>query len=184
MDLFTKVWKEAKDIIDSSPVPEDPIHARNTLKWLLRLYPKADKRLRLASLVHDIERAIPEKKVKREDYRNYECFKKAHAKNSAIIIKEIMERNGICKEAIKDVVFLVENHETGGSFRADLLKEADSLSFFDVNLHFYAKRHSSDEVIDRCIWGYRRLSDKGKKLALDILRNKNLTWILKKLLKE
>ncbi len=185
MKNWKQVWRRIKEIIDSSSVPEDSIHARNTLKWIVKLYPKADRNLKLAAFSHDIERAIPEKKVKRQDFADYESFKRAHAINSANIVADIMRSYKICEEAIKDVQYLIKNHEYGGSFRADLLKDADSISFFDKNLSFYAKRHDIEEVIRRSVWGYKRVSDERKKIVIDILKRKTdqvSKHILKKLL--
>ncbi len=51
-----------------SSVPEDPRHAENTLDWLLRLKPDADEPLQIATLGHDIERALEAGKVKRATY--------------------------------------------------------------------------------------------------------------------
>ena len=172
MQNWHRLWQDIKNIINSSPVPEDPIHARNTLKWVVKFYPKADKNLKLAGFSHDIERAMPEKKVRREDYPDYESFKMAHAMNSALIMADIMRRYNICEETIKDIVCLIQNHEHGGSFRADLLKDADSVSFFDKNIDFYAKRHSLEEVIERAVWGYKKISDKRKKIVINILKRK------------
>ena len=56
-------------IIKKSQVPEDPIHSKNTLEWLLKLKPDADDALKIAALGHDIERAIAERKVRREDFK-------------------------------------------------------------------------------------------------------------------
>jgi hypothetical protein len=166
------LWRSLKDIIDSSTVPEDPIHARNTLKWIVKLYPKADRNLKLAGFSHDIERAIPEKKVRRDQYPDYESFKRAHAKNSALIVADIMKKHKVCRESIEDVVYLIENHEQGGSFRANLLKDADSISFFDKNVDFYAKRHDLEETIRRSVWGYKRVSEERKEIVFEILSKK------------
>jgi len=166
------LWKEIKTIINHSSIPEDPLHAENTLYWLLRLCPTADKIMQLAAYAHDIERAIPDKRVKREDFFDYNLFKMAHARNSAKIITRIMKRYGICDKDIKEVEYLVLHHETGGCERSDLIKDADSLSFFDVNLIFYAKRNKLQEVMDRCIWGYKRISPNSRKFLDEIIKNK------------
>ena len=127
----------------------------------------------MAAFSHDIERSIPEKKVKRKDFPDYNTFKKAHAKNSAKIIEEIMKRHGACDEVVRDVTSLVELHETGGSERANILKDADSISFFDTNLAFYAKRNSMEDVIERCVWGYKRISPENRGIVIDILNKRN-----------
>ncbi len=69
-------------MIAGSDVPEDPVHSRSTLEWLLRLDPKADPTLRIAALSHDIEA----RKVRRGDFAEYDAFMAAHARNSAAML--------------------------------------------------------------------------------------------------
>jgi len=144
-------------IIKKSQVPEDPIHSKNTLEWLLKLKPDADDALKIAALGHDIERAIAERKVRREDYKDYDEFKEAHASNSATILAEMLKECNISKKLVDDVVFLVCHHETGGTRRVDILRDADSISFFHVNLPYYFLRNGIEETKRRCLWGYKKL---------------------------
>jgi hypothetical protein len=58
----------------------------------------------------------------------------------------------------------------GGDLRSDLLKDADSLSYFDVNLPLYFERNGWQETHRRCVWGYRRLSERARSMAA------GLTW--------
>ncbi len=127
------------------------------MEWLLKLKPDADDALKIAALGHDIERAIAERKVRREDYKDYGEFKEAHASNSAKILAEIMKECNISKKLADDVVFLVCHHETGGTRRADILRDADSISFFHVNLPYYFIRNGIEETKRRCLWGYGKL---------------------------
>ncbi len=159
------VKRKIEEIIEKSSVPEDPVHSKNTLEWLVQLEPDADDALQIAALVHDIERAIEQQKVKRKDYKNYDDFKEAHSLNSAKMLTVLMEECNIDREFIADVTFLVRNHETGGSRRADILKNADSVSFFHVNLPCYFERNGIVETKRRYIWGYGRLSDNLKKIV-------------------
>jgi len=146
-------------------VPEDPIHSKNTREWVFKLNPDADTALQIAALGHDVERAIKERKVKREDFTSYDEFKSAHAKNSAEILKGILTDCNIRLDLIQDIVYLVIHHEVGGDDRSNILKDADSISFFDVNLPYYAKRCSMDEVRFRIDWGYKRLSKNAKRIV-------------------
>ena len=157
MDSIDCVKKTIEGIIEKSIVPEDPIHAKNTLEWLLKLKPDADESLKIAALGHDIERAIEEQKVRRKDYISYDEFKKAHALNSAKILKEIMTGCNVRKELVEDVFFLVSRHETVGDRRVDVLRNADSISFFHVNLPHYFTRNGVEETKKRCSWGYKKL---------------------------
>jgi hypothetical protein len=56
----------------------------------------------------------------------------------------------------------------GGDPRSGLLKDADSLSYFDVNLPLYFERHGWEETRRRCVWGYRRLSEPARSIAADL----------------
>ncbi|TET33053.1 MAG: DUF4202 family protein [Planctomycetota bacterium] len=174
------VEKKIERIVKRSLVPEDPIHAKNTLEWLLKLEPHVDNALKIAALGHDIERAIEKRKVRREDYREYDEFKKAHALNSARILMEIMEECKVRKELIEDVFYLVSHHEAGGNRRADILKDADSVSFFHINLPYYFKRNSVEETRKRCLWGYRRLPDKFKRVVAEFCyQNKEVELLVR-----
>ena len=126
-------------------MPEDPIHSKNTLEWLLKLMPDANERLKIAALGHDIERAIEKRKVRQQDYKDYDAFKDAHALNSANVLAEIMQACDIDKKTIDEVFSLVRHHETGGTDRIDILKDADSISYFEVNLPLYFVRNTLKE---------------------------------------
>jgi len=165
MDSIDCVKKRIEEIIKISPVPEDRIHSKNTLEWLLWLEPDADEALQIAALGHDIERAIEECKVRREDYKSYDDFKDAHASNSAKILAEIMKECSITKKLADDSFFLVCQHERGGTRRSDILRDADSISFFHVNLPYYFVRNGVEETRTRYLWGYRRLPNNLKRLV-------------------
>ncbi len=180
MDSIDWVKRRIEKVIQKSPVPEDPIHSKNTLEWLLKLKPDADEALRVAALGHDIERAIEERKVRRKDYKSYDEFKDAHALNSAKIIAEIMKECNISKELVNDVVFLVCHHETGGDKRMDVLRDADSISFFQVNLPYYFARNSVEEAKKRSLYSYKKLTDNLKGIVVEFdYQDKELKSLLK-----
>ena len=155
-EIIAGLKKRIVEIIKKSSNPEDPIHAKNTLEWMIKLEPQADEALKIAALGHDIERAISKRKIKRENYTNYEEFKKAHALNSTEVLSKLMETFKVKKELREEIFYLVNHHETGGNKRANLLKNADSLSFFQVNLPYYFIRNNLGETKKRCVWGYHR----------------------------
>lgn len=152
------VNKKVRSIIAESPVPEDPEHAENTVQWLTRLDPRVDCILRMAALGHDIDRALEIRRIKKADFADFDVFKAAHALNSAQIMAEIMAECGIDSESATEVRRLVALHETGGDERSNLLKNADSLSYFEINLPFYYKRNGRQKTVERSLWGYARLS--------------------------
>lgn len=180
MDNIDCVKRKIEEIIKESPVPEDLIHSKNTLEWLLKLNPDADEASQIAALGHDVERAIEGRKVKREDYKNYDEFKNAHALNSAKVMTEIMEECDISKKLADDILPLVRYHETGSTKRIDILRDADSISFFHVNLPYYFIRNGAEETKKRCLWGCKKLSGHLKRIVSEfIYRNKELEALVK-----
>ncbi|MEA3397891.1 MAG: DUF4202 family protein [Chloroflexota bacterium] len=168
MDSVDCAKQRIRLVISGSRVPEDSRHADNTLKWLLRLAPDADDALQLAALAHDIDRAINEVKVKRADYDDYDAFKAAHAGNGAEILRPILTACCVERHIVDEACRLVEVHEIGGDLRSDLLKDADGISYFDVNLPLYYRREGWEEAKRRSRWGYRRLSPRAQEIVRHI----------------
>ncbi len=151
------------------------------MEWLLKLKPNADEVLKIAALGHDIERAIEDRKVKRKDYRAYDEFKKAHALNSAKILKEIMKGCSLRKELVEDIFFLVSHHEIGGDKRSDVLRDADTISFFHVNLPYYFDRSGVEETKRRILWGYNKLPENLRRIVVEFkYHDKDLELLVRK----
>ena len=185
MDSIECTKQKIRAVIAGSKVPEDSRHAENTLAWLLRFKPDADEALQIAALGHDIERALETRKVKRTDFSEYDIFKAAHARNSAEILREIMEDCGMSQEMASEVCLLVCRHETGGDPRADLIKNADGVSYFHVNMPLYYQREGWEETKRRCIWGYGRLSPRMKEIVENMSQSdEKLMKLLKEAIRE
>jgi len=165
---FEKVKKRIGEIVVQSPYPEEPFHSINTLEWLLKLDPEADRALQIAALGHDIERAIPDRKINAAKYDTYDDYKNAHAQNSAEIIAEILQECGVDREEIEEIAFLVSQHETGGGERLDTLLNADVLSFFHVCLPLYFDRKGPEITRKRMVWGFKKLSTDSRGLVSEI----------------
>ena len=152
------------EILRNSPVPEDYAHALNVRQWVQRLAGEPGEALQLAALAHDVERAVPDRKVHRRDFEDYDAFKRAHAENSARMADELLREVGAPVAMRERIVELVRHHEFGrdGDPEATLLKDADSLSFFETNLGAYVQREGEAEALRRMRWGYRRLSPRAR----------------------
>ncbi len=165
MDKIDRAKQKIRAGIAESRVPEDSRHAENTLVWLLRLKPDADEALQIAALAHDIDRAIERTKVRRADFDNYDNFKAAHARNSAEILRAILTGCSVERDIVDEACRLVVLHEVGGDPGSDLLRDADSISFFDINLPLYYMREGWGEAKGRSRWGYRRLTPKAQEIV-------------------
>jgi len=177
--------RKIRAVIAGSWVPEDPRHADNTLEWLLRLEPDAGDALQLAALAHDIDRAIEESKVRRADFDDYDAFKAAHARNGAEILRPILIACGVAGNIVDETCRLVLVHEVGGDPSSDLLKDADSISYFDVNLSLYYQREGWAETKRRSLWGYQRLSARAKEFVNKICyQDETLMQLLREVIHE
>ena len=161
------IENEIEQIISFSDVPEDYSHAKSVKKWVLKFKPNADWTLQIAAFAHDIERALPQRKVIRSNFSDYNDFKNAHAINSAKVVQEILDKYPLSREAKNKILNLIKNHELGQNEDSDLviLKDADSLSFFEVNILAYAERNDESEILSRMMWGYKRLSSKARQIV-------------------
>ncbi len=185
MDSVECAKRRIRALIADSEVPEDPRHAENTLERLLGLDPETDQAMQIAALAHDIDRAVEAEKVRRSDYDDFNDFKRAHARNGAKLLRAILEKCSVPKATADEACRLVMLHEVGGDSRSDLLKDADSLSFFEVNLPLYYQREGWEETKRRCIWGYRRLSARMEEVAKRITHeDEALTCLLKEAIRE
>ncbi len=141
-------------------------HALNVIEWLLQLSPAAAPELQLAALLHDCDRFFPERQITKEGYRlpdQYDNYKREHSKNSARIALELIAETdfGGDREIISQTIIL---HEFGGSPESNLLKDCDSLSFFDQNLIDYFQRNSTDATRHKISFMYGRMSAEAKQL--------------------
>ena len=124
--------------------------------------------------------AVEAQKVRRAVFSDYNGFKVAHAHNGARILRAILNKCGVAKSVAGEACRLVTLHGVGGDPRSDLLKDADSISHFEVNLPLYYQREGREETIRRCNWGYQRLSARMKEVLKTITHeDESITHLLK-----
>ena len=96
-----------------------------------------------------------------------------------------MKKQDYDQKTIQKVKCLVENHEFGGDSETDVLKDADSIAFFDYNIPFYLKRNGKDRAIGKIKFMYKRLSPKSRKIVDKMkFKNKEITELVKKAVSE
>ena len=90
------------------------------------------------------------------------------SRHSAQLLRPILTACGLARNIVDKTCRLVEIHEVGGDPEADLLKDADSISYFDVNLPLYYQREGWAETQRRSRWGYRRLTPRAQEIVKNI----------------
>jgi len=165
-------YKAAKEFMEESFAAVNnqlpPLHLEKTADWILKLNPQADSAMLIAAVTHDIERAFREDLVYQKMFSSENAFQDRafldyHQQRSAKIIIEFLKTLN-CPTPLCDKVYhLVAHHETGGDPETDLLKDADSLSFFQTNVDLFVtvktRESSPEKVKSKFDWMFARISD-------------------------
>lgn len=136
--MFEQIKDEILSVLSMSDLELEAEHGENTLKWVLEIKPDAPIALQIAALGHDIERSRLDR-YRSEDFPNHAEYKRLHSEKGAEMLGTILSEFEMDRETINEVKELVRLHEVGGTEDADILRDADSISFFDNNLDFYIK---------------------------------------------
>ncbi len=165
-----KVKEGITTIIKESPIASDVEHAERTLKWLLVLKPNADDALQVAAYGHDIDRGVTKITNKDlADMKDYDKDRKEHSERSARFLAELLVKNGLSSAFIQKVKALVEKHEVGGDEESDILRDADSIAYFDYNIPLYLQRNGEEKGRYKINYMYDRASE-GAKIIIKTLK--------------
>lgn len=109
-------------------------HLVRTRDWAVELDPDASEALRLAALLHDVDRQAGDVPLADQVAAwDDPAAVAGHAARSARIAGEWLRAERAPEPLIEDVGALIRLHEVGGTSPADILQAADSLSFLEVN---------------------------------------------------
>jgi hypothetical protein len=127
-----------------------PEHCLRTLDWLDALEPGGRPALRIAALLHDIERAFPDPGsafVSGRDWAD-SVYVDYHQGRCARMLTRWLAEHGAEEALTADAVALVAVHEYGGWPDANLVQAADSLSFIET-LGPLVQRWIADGTVSR-----------------------------------
>ena len=149
-------------------------HLKRTAHWVRILTPKADEALLIAAVSHDIERAFKEEPVKEIDQPNKSFLDENqlfyHQEKGALLMEEYLGFLKAPDDLTKRVVRLISRHELGGYKDENILKDADSISFFENNVDFFlsviVQKTTLSVIREKFDWMYHRISlDEAKKFC-------------------
>ncbi|MFH1295489.1 MAG: DUF4202 family protein, partial [bacterium] len=171
-----KLLAEIRETLDHG---KELIHGEETLKWLLKILPNAPWQLQIAALAHDIERAVSYSRGKtppkpQKDNLTYDEYKNEHAIRSAKIMTSILRRHNICEEDVKRIANIIERHEVGGDKESDLVRDADSMRWFDSGHKKYLESFGIQGACEKGWWMYKRASHKAKGLIDSLTYDTNI----------
>ena len=167
--LYNKAEQFVIDSFNNIDKPHQIKHFIRTAYWVKQLEPNSDEALLIAAVAHDIERAFRQKDILEKKYLVNELeFLRPHEERGAEIIAKFLKKEGAKKELINKIKMLVSRHEEGGNTDQNLLKDADSISFFENNVKFFfegelLKLFGKENVKKKLDWMYNRITSKKAK---------------------
>jgi hypothetical protein len=109
-------------------------HLVRSRDWVVVLDPDAGEALRVAALLHDIERAFPDPDSPWDGARDWDNprYLRWHQDRCAALADPWLAEQHAPRPVRDDVRGLIAVHEEGGWGDADVLQAADSLSFLET----------------------------------------------------
>ena len=177
LNMNLRIYNQAEqfvfDSFNKAKKPSQVKHFVQTVHWLKVLSPEADEALLVAAIAHDIERAFRQKDILEKKtsvgFTSVE-FYRPHEERGAKIIADFLKNQNIDSGFIERVKMLVSRHEEGGNDDQNLLKDADSLSFFETNVPLFLEKKTAEigkeKVKQKFDWMFNRItSEKAKQIA-------------------
>jgi hypothetical protein len=112
-------------------------HARHLVRardWAVALEPEAAEALRIAAVLHDVERAFPDPECPWDPAGDWDHpgYLRWHQERAAAIAARWLGEQDAPSELVDEVRRLILVHEEGGWYESDVLQAADSLSFLET----------------------------------------------------
>ena len=172
-ELYQKVEQFVVDSLTKAGDTKGIKHFKRTVYWVQQLKPEADEALLIAAVAHDIERAFREPNYGEKFQKGFRTDEHLtyHQEKGAEIIADFLRKKNVDKKLIERVKEFISKHEIGGSDDQNILKDADSVSFFENNVDHFVVKHvpevGRENVRDKFDWMFNKISnEKAKQIAL------------------
>lgn len=140
-------------------------HFDRTVYWVKKIKPDTDEPILIAAYAHDISRAFSKEfrieGIKNKDLTDPRILRK-HQDESARIVVDFLRKENYDENLIKRVDNMVRHHEDGGDEESDLIKDADTLSFLEVNaprhINTLVKAFGKENMRKKIDYMYNRIS--------------------------
>jgi hypothetical protein len=152
-------YEKAVTFVDSAFRGKVP-HFERTVFWFERLAPRTTEAHRIAAYAHDIDRAFNPANATPENYRD-PAFLTRHQDEGARIMAEFLEEEGALEPMIETVVRMISHHEIGGDAEQNLLRDADSVSFFETSTDLFVRSKAPvegyEKIRSKLDWMFERI---------------------------
>jgi len=159
-------------------------HFDRTVYWLKQIKPDADEAMLIAAYAHDAARAFSEKdteEIFKEKEFTDQTILTEHQVTGARIVAGFLRKECYDEESIKRVYRMIRHHEEGGDEESNVIMDADSISYLEIN----AVRHialvnslGKDKIKRKIDWMYKRISSHKAKIVAEPFYKKAIASFL------
>jgi hypothetical protein len=161
--------------------PKELAHADLASEWIVRLVDQPSEALRLAARAHHLRRWSMPRSEYPEGRSGYlvwrQALKQCHADETA----RILEDCGYEPEVIEATTDIILRKNLTGSRDAQALEDALCLVFFETQLAELSARLTPEKMSDVGLKTLRKMSTRGRNLALELPIDSQYTDLLREL---
>jgi hypothetical protein len=170
------------ELIEGIPQPKELVYARRMTEWLDQLDPEAGEALRLSVRCQHIRRwVIPRSEFPsgRVGYRRWRTtLADYHAQTAATILREV-DYDG---KMVARVEELLRKQHIKSDPDTQTLEDVACLVFIQYYLSSFAAQHEEPKLLEILRKTWRKMSDRGHMLALEIDLDQNIRILVEKAL--
>ena len=170
------------ELIEGTPQPKELVYARRMTEWLDQLDPEAGEALRLSARCQHIRRWVisrSEFPSGRVGYRRWRTtLADYHAQTAAAILREV----GYDDKMIARVEELLRKQHIKSDPDTQTLEDVACLVFVQHYLSSFAAQHEEPKLLEILRKTWRKMSDRGRMVALEIDLDQNIRILVEKAL--
>ncbi|MGB5809939.1 MAG: DUF4202 domain-containing protein [Polyangiales bacterium] len=154
--------------VDREPRPRELAAAERLEAWVLKANPDASEALRLASRCQHLKRWAFRRSEYPEGRVGYLKWRKDLSKKHAGLAAEAFERAGISEEVRAQVRAINLKDRLKTNPGSQTMENALCLSFLEHEFAEFAAKHEDEKVVDIVQKTWRKMSERGHELALQL----------------
>ena len=148
--------------------PRELLYGQRMSAWLACLRPDADAALRIAARAQHIRRWEHPREEYSMDRKGYLAWRRGLYSFHAEQVGTLMTSEGVEPALIERVSFLLHKKQLHDDSDTQALEDAACLVFLEFNIGEFAAKTDRDKLIDIVRKTWRKMSDQGHALALEL----------------
>lgn len=156
------------EIHEGVDMPKEYVYSLRMTEMLKSHYPEADELLRIAARGQHIKRWMIPRDEYPMDRKGYLQWRTKLKLMHGHLLTEIMQRHGYSLEDTVKVADLVAKKKLHTDENAQKLEDIVCLVFLKYYFDDFARQHPKEKIVDILRKTWKKMSERGKKMALEL----------------